>query len=133
MKLTLLGLTLTLWILWSPAYTQTDTTYCLPIVKARMLIADALRLRVSDSVNMNLSGRIVLLESQYESFYQSFTNLLKIESEKLKLQKEITINTESVSATYQEENEHLKKQNKRLKWQRVGLGVITVVVIVLSI
>lgn len=137
MKSILIGLTLTLWILSFSAYTQTDDisneVYCLPMGKARLLVADALRLRVADSLNMNLSSRIVLLESQYESSYQSFTNLLKIEREKQQLRSELFLHMESVAGTYKSENETLKKKIKRLKLQRAGLGVLTVVVIVLSL
>jgi hypothetical protein len=118
----------------SKCYSQTDDSlYCLPIGKARQLVSVALKARLADSLLSYADSRIALLESEKLSSYQSFTNLLKIEREKLQLQKEITAHTESVSNTYQEEKKSLKKQVRRLKWQRIGLGLISVVVIVVSL
>lgn len=70
--------------------------------------------------------RVYLLESQYESSYRSFTNLLKIEQDKNKIQSEIILHNESISKVYKEENEHLKKKVRGLKWQRAGLGVLLI-------
>lgn len=133
MKLILIGLTLILWILWFPAYTQTDSVYCLPIGKARLLVADALKLRVMESLNDTLSQRVYLLESRYTEAYNSFTNLLKIERQKQELRSELFKHMESVAGTYKSENEVLKKKVRRLKWQRAGLGVLTVLVVVVSL
>jgi hypothetical protein len=126
---------LSLSILWCPAYTQTHQSevYCLPIEKARLLVADAMRLRLVDSISNNKSARILLLEQEKESSYQSFTNLLKIEQEKNKIQSEIILHSESISEVYKEENTHLKKKVRNLKWQRAGLGVLVIVVTVLSL
>lgn len=135
MKSILAGLTLSLWILSFPGYTQTEKpeVFCVPLAKARLLVADALRLRVADSLNNVQSSHIALLEVQYNSAYSSFTNLLKIEQEKTKLQQEINLHNEFLVSSYKAENDLLKKQVRKLKWQRAGLGVLTVVVIVLSL
>ena len=138
MKSILVGLTLILWIHSFPGYTQShdtteEKTYCLPIWQARLLVADALRLRLADSIVQNKSARILLLEQEKESSYQSFTNLLKIEQEKNKIQSEIILHSESISEVYKEENTHLKKKVRGLKWQRAGLGVIIVVIVGLSL
>lgn len=101
--------------------------------KARFLVADALRLRVADSLNNLQAGRIALLESQYESSYQSFTNLLKIEQDKNKIQSEIILHNESISEVYKEENTHLKKKVKGLTWKNVGLGLLAVIEFIIII
>lgn len=121
------------WIPLSQCYSQTDSAYCLPIGKARLLLADALRLRVQVLLNDTLSVRVSLLENQVETQYTSFTKLLKIEADKLQIQKEITLHTESISGTYKDQNDTLKKQARKLKWQRAGLAVITLVVVGLSL
>jgi hypothetical protein len=105
----------------------------MPLSSARLLVADALRLRVSDSLNSNLSARLLLSEEQYLSSYRSFTNLLKLEQEKNKIQSEIILHSESISQVYKEENAHLKKKVRNLKWQRAGLGVLVIVVVGLSL
>ena len=133
MKSIFIGLTLTLWILWYPGYTQTDSVYCLSITKARLLIADALRLRLADSLQTLAEQRVTMLERERVTLHNSFINLLKIEQEKFQVQKEITSHQEAVSSSYKEENQHLKKKVRGLKWQRAGLGVITIVVIGLSL
>jgi hypothetical protein len=79
------------------------------------------------------AGKIVILENSLASQHESFTKELQIEIEKFQIQKQITAHTESISNTYQEEKDILKKQVRRLKWQRAGLGVLTVVVIWLSL
>jgi hypothetical protein len=121
-------------ILWYPAYTQTgtETVYCLPISEARLLVADALRLRQADSMLVNRSARISLLEQQMESDHQSFTNLLKIESEKLKVQKEITSDMARFSDSFKEELSYTQKKSRKFKRQRNVLGVLLVVVIGLA-
>jgi hypothetical protein len=92
-----------------------------------------MRLDLADQLNNTLAHRVQLLESEKLSSYQSFTNLLKIERDKNKIQSEIILHSESISTVYKEENEHLKKKVRRLKWQRIGLGAMVVVVVGVSL
>jgi hypothetical protein len=78
-------------------------------------------------------GKIITLENSLQSQHESFTRELAETNDKLSIQKEITEHTESVSKVYKEENEYLKKRVRRLKWQRVGLGALVIVVTVLSL
>lgn len=90
-------------------------------------------MRVLESVDSLQSARIALHESEMLSVHSSFTNLLKIEQDKNKLQQEITAHSESIINTYEAEKKSLKKQVRRLKWQRAGLGVLVLVVVGISL
>lgn len=116
MKLILIGLVLlNLTALSQPS--TGDSTYCLPLSKARLLISDALRLRASDTIMENLSKRVVLLETEKAATYLSFTNLLKIEQEKFQLQKEITDHTSKLSESYREQLAYITKKERKQRIQ----------------
>jgi uncharacterized protein YdcH (DUF465 family) len=85
-----------------------------------------------DTIIHEQEGKIIILENQVKTQYSNFQSLLKIESEKLVLQKEITVHTENIVSVYQQEKASLKKQVRRLKWQRLGLGLVSVVAIGLA-
>jgi hypothetical protein len=133
MKSILAGLTLTLWILWFPAYTQTDSVYCLPISKARSLVADALRRRVADSLNHSLSTRVELLETHQADQYNSFTNLLNNQKEKDIYFREITDHLNSLVASYKSEAKENRWQATKFKilaiLEAVGMVVLVIVLI----
>jgi hypothetical protein len=82
---------------------------------------------------VNREDKILILENELSSQHDSFTEELNVEREKLKIQNEITKHSESVAGTYKSENEDLKKKVRRLKWQRAGLGLLTVAVIIISL
>lgn len=136
MKSILIGLTLSCWILWSECYTQPiDTTkeYCLSLVNARLLIADAFHLRLSDSLLNLQTARVDLLENEAHVSYSSFTNLLKIEQDKYLTQKSITGNFESVANSYRDQLVYYQKKDRKHRWQRNGVTGLLIGVIIMSL
>lgn len=122
-----------LMLLNSIAFSQPSTNYCMPIETARLLAEDAVKKRVLDTLVNTQSQKIQLLTDQNFKTYNDFQALLSIERQKLQTQKEITLHSESISTVYKEENKYLKKKVRRLKWQRIGLGALVVVVVGISI
>ena len=100
-----------------------DSIYCLPLKTARALVADALRLQVSDSLNTVLSAQVDLLQAARLSDYHSFTNLLKIEQEKFETQKEITADFVRLADSWREEATYYQKRYKKQRRQK---GVLTI-------
>lgn len=133
MKSILIGLTLTLWIASFSAFSQTDSAYCLPISKARLLVAHALRLQLADSLNNLQAARIVLLSDEKQSLVLSYTNLLNISEQKFQKQKEITSDFVRLSDSWRDQSEHYRKEDRKHRRQRNGLAAGMVVVIVLGI
>ena len=93
----------------------------------------ALKSIALDSLLHNRESKIFVLESASEKMRIDFENLLSIEQEKFQVQKEITAHTESVANTYKEEAAHLRKQNRKLKWQRAGLGAVAVIALLIAL
>lgn len=110
-----------------------DSVYCLSIESARLLIADALRLRVQLHLNDTLSARVRLLESQQITTYNSFSNLLKVEQEKFSTQKENTGHMERLALSYKGQMEYYQKREKKQRKKKNILGGALVVVIVLTL
>jgi hypothetical protein len=107
--------------------------HCIPLSESRIVHERALKSIGLDIIVNEQAGKIVILENSLLSQHESFTQELQVEREKLQLQKEITAHTESIVTTYQEEKKTLKKQVRRLKWQRTGLAAVAVLVIGLSL
>jgi hypothetical protein len=128
-RLIIAGLLLQSWT----AYGQESSMHCLPLSESRVIHQMAAQSVVMAETLTNRDSRIVVLEKQVKDQYAGFSEQLKIESEKLQLQKEITAHTESIVTTYQEEKKTLKKQVRRLKWQRAGLAAVAVLVIGVSL
>ena len=120
------------WTALSQNYTP-DTVYCLPIVKARALVSDALKLRIADSLNNTLSERAALLQSAKLSDYNSFTNLLNISEQKFQKQKEITSDFVRLSDSWRDQSEYYRKEDRKHRRQRNGLGFGLVAVIILTL
>ena len=138
MKSILIGLTLSLWIQSFPGYTQNrdtteEKTYCLPIWKARLLVADALRLRLADSIVQNKSARIILLEQEKESYHQSYTNLLKLSEQKFETQKEITSDFVRLADSWRDQSDYYQKRYKKQRRQKGLLTAVTVGLIIIII
>lgn len=128
MKSILIGLLLLSWIHSSECYSQTDSVYCLPLTKARLLVASALRLSLADSLNENLSARVDLLESQQLESYRSYTNLLKLSEQKYERQKETTLLMENFAASHREEADYYRKKYRKQRRQK---GLLTAGMVVL--
>jgi hypothetical protein len=126
MKSILAGLTLTLWILSFPAYTQTDSVYCLPLGKARLLVADALKLSVSQSQNSVLLEQVRLLEERESVSYLSYNKLLNTQKEKDIYFREITAHLNDLVASYKSEVTLEKKLKKGWKAVSGILGILLI-------
>lgn len=100
---------------------------------ARIAYTRALKSIGLDVIVNEQAGKIITLENSLESQHASFTKELVETNNKLKIQKEITKHAESISEVYKEENTHLKKKVRGLKWQRAGLGIAVIVVTVLAL
>lgn len=101
--------------------------YCLPIQKARLLVQDAYRLRIAESLNASLGEQVHLLEDQGLSQYRSFTNLLQISEEKYRYQKEITHHMESLAGSYREELGYYQKREKKARGKNKVLGGLVLI------
>lgn len=112
---------------------STDSTYCLPLSTARLLVADALRLRVADSLNNLQASTIAILEFEKLISYRSFTNLLKLSEDKYQKQKEITSDMVRFSDSWKEESEYYQTRSKKFRRQRNGLAAGLVGVIILTL
>lgn len=110
-----------------------DSVYCLSIGSARLLIADALRLRVQIDLNDTLSAHVRLLESQQIAAYNSFTNLLKVEQQKYQSQKENTGHMERLALSYKSERDYYLKRERKQRRKKNILGGALVVVIILTL
>lgn len=122
------------WIVSFPGYTQqTDSVYCLPIGKARLLVADAMKLRLSEELLTTSQQRVELLESERIAAHKAFTNLLKIERDKYTMQKEITADVSRLSDSWREEATYFQKRSKKFRRQRDGLALGIVGVLILMV
>ena len=134
MKLILVGLLVLSWTHSFQCYSQTDSVYCLPIDKARRLIASAIRLPLSDSIVTNLSHQVTLLQSQNLAQYRSFSNLLEIEREKYQIQKETTAHMESLANSWRDQSVYYQKAAKKQRRKKnlliyAGVGLIILVIV----
>jgi hypothetical protein len=123
MKSILAGLTLTLWILSFPAYTQTDSVYCLPLGKARLLVADALKLSVSQSQNSVLLEQVRLLEERESVSYLSYNKLLNTQKEKDIYFREITAHLNGLVESY-------KSEAKENRWKATKFKILAILEVV---
>lgn len=80
----------------------------------------------------NRNSRIVVLENQVKNQQFGFSELLQNERKKADLQAELFDHAQSISEVYKEENTHLKKKVRGLKWQRAGLGIAVIAVLILG-
>jgi hypothetical protein len=133
MKSILIGLTLLSWIVSFPGYTQTDSIYCLPLSKGRLLVADALKLRLADSLAQQFSSRIELMEALQAAQYNSFTNLLKHAETKYEKQKEITSDMERWGNSWRDQAEYYRKRERKQRRQKKVLTIAVVAVITLTL
>lgn len=108
---------------------STDSVYCLPLQTARLLISDAMRLPVLDSMLTLQTRKVDLLESANQTAYNSFTNLLKIEQQKYEKQKEITANMESWGNSWRDQSAYYEKKDRKHRRQKKGLvaGIIILI------
>lgn len=112
----------------SIGYTQ-NNNYCLPIEKARLLVEDAFKKRVLDTVVNTLEDKIIILENQVTTQANDYRNLLKIEADKFQVQKEISELNEGLTKSYKDQLTHTEKLNRRHKRQRNVLGLLVLVAV----
>lgn len=120
---------LLIWILPYSAFTQTDTTYCLPIKKARLLVADAYQNRIQDSLISELSGKIRLLEQEKQTLQININNIILNERAKTNTANLLSQNYKRLSDTNEQESTYYKKQLKKSRRKltaAVILGVLLV-------
>lgn len=82
---------------------------------------------------VELSGKVVLLEADKITTAKNFNDLLAIERDQARIQKDINRQQKGITDTYQDETKRLKKKVRARTWQRNGLGVIAIVLLVLSV
>lgn len=121
-------LILALWIQSFPGYTQSDSLYCLPISKARLLVQDAVRLQLLQGALSTLEARVELLESEKTASYKSFSNLLKLSEQKYSKQKENTLYMEKLAMSYKGQMEYYQKRERK---QRRKKNIVTYGAVVL--
>jgi hypothetical protein len=121
---------LLIWILPFSAFTQTiDTTYCLDIRKARLLVSDAYTKRYQDSLISQLSGKITLLGAEKASNWNSFNSIITIEQEKTRAEILLSGNYKKLSEAGNQETEYYKRRERKARRQRnlaVILGLLLV-------
>lgn len=117
----------------APTSGHDPKTICIAVEKARLLVADALRLRLADSLNNTLATRVQLLEDSKMAAHSSFTNLLKLSEQKFETQKENTGHMERLALSYKGQMEYYQKREKKQRKKKNILGGALVVVIVLSL
>lgn len=88
---------------------------------------------IQDTLLIELSGKVGLLETENVRIYREFTALLASERVKTSLVNQISEEQRKVSQSHERENKELRKKNRSLKWQRNGAVVLGLVVIVLSL
>lgn len=122
-------------LFWIASFTKcfTQTSYCLPIEKARLLVADAMKSQVQDSLIVEQSAKIQLLENEKAKTFESLNQIIIIEKEKVQLQSEQSDHYRQLSVTYEDENKRLKKEVRKARWQLRGAVLIGVTLIVLSV
>jgi hypothetical protein len=98
-----------------------------------MLVADAMRLRIADSLNNVLHARIDLLDTQNATTYESFTNLLNIEKDKNSVQADILNHTKALLESYKSEAKENRWQATKFKILAIleAVGMVVLVVVIL--
>lgn len=105
------------------------------MVKARLLVADAMAKPVLDSINQELTGSIVILQGQVNSMRKSHQEELAAEREKNELQIQNVEGFKSQILSYESENNYLKKRERKARRERnvaIGLGVILIALAVVK-
>ena len=107
--------------------------HCIPLTESRRLHADALRSYVQDSVIVELSGKIGVLEAENARVYRDLTGLIEVERAVSESQKVISGTWEKLSESRERENKELRKKNRVLKWQRNGAVALGLLVIFMTL
>lgn len=82
---------------------------------------------------VELSGKVELLETDKITTSKNFNDLLAIERDQVRIQKDINRQQKGITDTYQDETKRLKKKVIARTWQRNGLGVIAIALLVLAV
>lgn len=108
-------------------------THCLSLADSRRLHEDAVKRYYFEALSDSLSSQVELLQSEKESLRTDYERIIELERENNADLKEKFQNQKSISVSHEEENKHLKKKVRARTWQRNGLGVIAIVLLVLSV
>ncbi len=133
MKLIQVVLLLVSWIVWSPSYTQTDTTYTLKISKARLLVADSYTKRVQDSLIVTQSEKITLLESEKGSMWANFNSILQNEKDKTKAADSIANDYKKLNEESESQIKYLKRKERKARRERNIVVVISLVLLTIGV
>ncbi len=126
-------LLLTLWIQPLIAFTQTDTTYCLSIRKARLLVSDAYTKRIQDSLINAQGEKIIILESEKATIRNDFNIIIHTEEGKTKAAILRSDNWKQTSEVTQKESDHYKKAFKKTRRQRNAAIILGLLLLGLSL
>lgn len=108
-------------------------THCIEIERSRKLHEDAVKRYYFEALSDSLSSQVELLQSEKESLRTDYERIIELERENNADLKEKFQNQKGISVSHEEENKHLKKKVRARTWQRNGLGVIALALVVLSV
>jgi len=114
-------------------YTQTDTVYCLPIQKARLLVADAYKNRVQDSLISELSEKVKVLEEEKQNFQVNINNVILNEQAKVNDATLLADDYKKLYEVSEQEKQHLKKTAKKDKRKLTGAIILGVLLVGLAV
>jgi hypothetical protein len=112
----------------APVFAQ---NYCLPIEKARLLVEDAFKKQLMDSVAAERLGKIVRLEDKMAADSKSFETEIASWTEKFASQVLMTDGwrTQAVAAT--QDAQKFKRQRNTLIWTTIGEALLIVLSVIL--
>lgn len=110
-----------------------DTTRCDSIEKARALRELAMKGLNSDKIINSQDSTIVILETTAQKTQAESEAKLKDMADKLDTQKGINAEVWKTAYSFRDERDSERKKVRGVKWQRNGLGLGLVAVIILSL
>ena len=99
------------------AQVNTDTLYTLPISKARLLVRDALRLQVVDSINQQLHAQAYISAKSYQQLYSDMGQLRYNFNERIALYED---SNRQLTQTNQNLRKTVGKEQRKVKGWKVG-------------
>lgn len=108
-------------------------THCLSLSDSRRLHEDAVKRYYFEALADSLSSQVDLLHDENKSLRTSYELIVKLERKNLIDLRQNIKNHKTISESLEEEKKHLEKKVKSRAWQRNGLGVIAIAILVLSV